>query len=368
MIKLVPTETSTDRSGGFLSNFRQGLNSRIAMCLACLTLTGNAFAKDNKDLSGPIDDSPIALEIKPYNLIGQHILERFFARKHTIEAGDTLSSISQKFYGDTNDPKNLLKFNKGVDPKKLVIGSQILVPLQEGQLDADVVNFRGVDLYYLAKSPKAGDFRDILRDFYKEVSEDLIKKFLSLNPEATNGLKKGQTVILPTSFELREAEQSPKIEQKEKIQPQKRINPKPPSENRQYRIADLVDAIIQVESGGNPNAIGSKGEVGLVQLMPIALEELNRVYGVKIPSKMELLKPETNKAYGELYIRYLLEKFNGDVECAVAAYNAGPTRIKTALSNSGSNYLLDLPKSTQDYVKRVLALKASNSSYYLASR
>jgi len=81
----------------------------------------------------------------------------------------------------------------------------------------------------------------------------------------------------------------------------------------------LVKAIIMAESKYNPAAISEKGARGLMQLMPNTAHAL----GVKDP-----LDPEHNIYGGVKHLRRLLNRFEGDMMLAVAAYNAGSKNVK----------------------------------------
>jgi len=81
----------------------------------------------------------------------------------------------------------------------------------------------------------------------------------------------------------------------------------------------LIKAIIMAESGYNPRAVSKKGATGLMQLMPSTAKEL----GVK-----EIFDPKDNVEAGVKYFKRLLRRFNGDVKLALAAYNAGSTKVR----------------------------------------
>ena len=81
----------------------------------------------------------------------------------------------------------------------------------------------------------------------------------------------------------------------------------------------MVMAIIMAESSYNPKAISKKGAQGLMQLMPTTARSL----GVK-----DSFNPEHNINAGVRYFKKLLNQFDGDVELALAAYNAGGRKVR----------------------------------------
>lgn len=113
---------------------------------------------------------------------------------------------------------------------------------------------------------------------------------------------------------------------------------------------ELLQALIAAESGFNVGAVSPKGAIGLMQLMP----DTARRYGVDGDKKMSLERklndPKINVRAGTRYLRDLIAMFPGQLELALASYNAGEGAVQKA-GNRIPNY-----KETQNYVKTVMQL------------
>jgi soluble lytic murein transglycosylase-like protein len=98
----------------------------------------------------------------------------------------------------------------------------------------------------------------------------------------------------------------------------------------------LIKAVITAESGGDPHAVSRAGAQGLMQLMPSTAAEL----GVKDP-----FDPVQNIMAGSCYLGKLIDRYQGNVKLALAAYNWGMGNLERT---PGS-----LPKETREYIARV---------------
>lgn len=99
----------------------------------------------------------------------------------------------------------------------------------------------------------------------------------------------------------------------------------------------LVRAVIETESNWNPTARSRKGAVGLMQLIPSTAQR----FGVNDASN-----PKQNVEAGVLYLKTLLERYNGNLDLALAAYNAG----EGAVDRAGG---IPRYRETRNYVQRV---------------
>ncbi len=82
----------------------------------------------------------------------------------------------------------------------------------------------------------------------------------------------------------------------------------------------LIHAVIRAESNYSPMALSPKGAIGLMQVMPTT----GARFGVTAKA---LRQPDTNIRIGTQYLAWLLDRFDGDVELALAGYNAGENAV-----------------------------------------
>lgn len=123
----------------------------------------------------------------------------------------------------------------------------------------------------------------------------------------------------------------------------------------------LVPAIIGAESGGDPGVVSPVGAVGLMQVMPDTAVQIAEKLGDKgflslsRPQQIQFLKnPQNSRLYGTTYINMMLERYDGDVEAALVAYNAGPGNADKWLKEGRDYRALPKPQETQPYVQRVM--------------
>ncbi len=115
--------------------------------------------------------------------------------------------------------------------------------------------------------------------------------------------------------------------------------------SKKYNVdANLIKAIIKVESDFNPNTVSSAGAKGLMQLMPENCKDL----GVTDPFNIE-----QNIDAGTRHIKEYIDMFGGSIEMGLMAYNGGPGRMKSRGVESISD-LYKMPKETQNYIPKVM--------------
>lgn len=107
----------------------------------------------------------------------------------------------------------------------------------------------------------------------------------------------------------------------------------------------LVASLIRAESRFHAHAVSARGAIGLMQVMPDTAAWIESQLGLP-PSN--LFEPEANLRLGTWYLRYLIDRF-GSVDLALAAYNAGPSRVAGWLASGQPAFT-----ETEAFVRRVV--------------
>jgi soluble lytic murein transglycosylase len=120
----------------------------------------------------------------------------------------------------------------------------------------------------------------------------------------------------------------------------------------------LVAAVIYEESGWREDAVSRLGAVGLMQLLPSTAGDIARRTGGRRFEVADLRDPRVNVRYGTHYLRFLLDRYDGSLVEALAAYHAGPRNVdRWAARTDGEMAVDDIPfTDTREYVREVLAL------------
>jgi soluble lytic murein transglycosylase len=126
----------------------------------------------------------------------------------------------------------------------------------------------------------------------------------------------------------------------------------------------LVAAVIYRESKFR-DVTSEAGAKGLMQILPSTAQFIARRSGGTEFELRDLASPQINISYGSWYLRYLLDRYEGNVVAAVAAYNAGHSRVDDWGGSS-----LQLPDirfaETEDYARDVLDKRAEYADKYRA--
>jgi soluble lytic murein transglycosylase len=122
----------------------------------------------------------------------------------------------------------------------------------------------------------------------------------------------------------------------------------------------LVAAVIYVESGFDATVESDRGAIGLMQVMPATAGEIAlRTDGYRF-TEADLRVPRVNVRYGCYYLRRLLQRYDGSVVCALAAYNAGAGNVDEWLTScAGVLRPAAIPfRETRLFVEKVLRSRA----------
>ncbi len=145
----------------------------------------------------------------------------------------------------------------------------------------------------------------------------------------------------------------------------KRIFPMPYEDEitaaaQQYQLSPaLLFALIKAESNFDANATSAKGAKGLTQLMEQTAVWCAKKSGLPLT---DIYNPAQNIAIGAYYLQYLMHMYNGEEACAIAAYNAGHSRVDTWLCDerysADGKQLSAIPfAETEQYVKKITFYK-----------
>jgi soluble lytic murein transglycosylase len=115
----------------------------------------------------------------------------------------------------------------------------------------------------------------------------------------------------------------------------------------------LVAAMIYAESRFDPNVESSAGAIGLMQILPDTGRFIARSTGGDDFVVADLRDPDLNVRYGTWLLTYLLERYDGNLQAALAAYHAGPGNVD-AWRDEGSGVAFP---ETRDYVSEVMRVR-----------
>lgn len=124
----------------------------------------------------------------------------------------------------------------------------------------------------------------------------------------------------------------------------------------------LIAAVIYAESRFVDGRTSSAGARGLMQITPETAADIARRSGGTTFKTEDLATPQLNIAYGSYHLKYLLERYDGRVLPAIAAYNAGPGNVDRWIAEEAAQGreltadVIPFPE-TREYVKKVLAAK-----------
>lgn len=122
--------------------------------------------------------------------------------------------------------------------------------------------------------------------------------------------------------------------------------------------SNLLAALIFVESGFESDALSSRGAVGLMQIMPETAGWIAEQKNLEDFSVSELYNPKINIEFGSWYFAHLLEKFDNNLNLALAAYNAGQGNVSKWIE-SGWDGKMEEERSvpfgeTDNFIRKVL--------------
>lgn len=128
------------------------------------------------------------------------------------------------------------------------------------------------------------------------------------------------------------------------------------SARRNRAMGEIMNAVMMTESRGNPNAVSPAGAVGAYQFMPDTARDM----GLRVDESVdERRDPAKSRAAATKYMNQLLNRYGGNIELALMAYNGGMGRVDDALKGKGkplAQETLDYPGKVADYYQQVSQL------------
>ena len=204
--------------------------------------------------------------------------------------------------------------------------------LNFGKQELTRVSGRGAEnqpfLFYLSRLfYLAGEYRQAIKLSWKLAGQDKIDFISSALAEH----------LFPKAY----------LEQVESLARKARLNPM------------LILSLIRQESGFTPGIVSPANAVGLMQLLPVTARQVARRIKQQVPDYEALKNPQVNLPLGIDYLRKLLSSFGNNVVYALAAYNAGPQKVREWITLrsefSPLEFIESIPyNETRDYVKKVL--------------
>ena len=116
-------------------------------------------------------------------------------------------------------------------------------------------------------------------------------------------------------------------------------------------IDKILDSLKMAESSGNPLARGEAGELGAYQIRPSTAADPG--FGVA-PFTGDLFDPVASRKFAQEYLQAMLDRYNGDMEAALVAYNAGAGNADKFVAAGNDYTALPRPEQTKTYVQRVM--------------
>lgn len=130
----------------------------------------------------------------------------------------------------------------------------------------------------------------------------------------------------------------------------------------------LILALIDVESDFEEEAISMKGARGLMQIRPSTLHFLASKEGLRLSREEVAADPALCVRLGIRYLRNLQDRFGGDLELALMAYNAGPTRIRKAIKDGELEVFRRYPRLVKRDFRRFREGQGLGGDWALAQR